>query len=148
MWLLKTNPVSFEIEPALHESVSRHTVRNPGKFKLRQRQTCMSEGPGGPPKDSKRLKAIERLKIQCTMYCNSELSFSKRASRGLELIMVAHVTSLQAAAVTKTLCRCLRMSKLLARTFSERRRTSGPATTRGPARAEPEEAALRHNDDE
>ena len=107
-------------------------MRNPGKFKLRQHQTCMSEGPGGPPKDRKRLIAIERLKIQCTKYCNSGLSFSKLANRGLELIMVAHVTSLQAAAVTKTLCRCLRLSKLLSTTFRERRRTSGPATMRGP----------------
>jgi hypothetical protein len=125
-------------------------MRNPGKFKLRKLQTCMSEGPGGPPKDRKRLKAIERLKIQCTMYCNSGLSFSKLASRGLELIMVAHVTSLQAAAVTKTLCQCFRLITLLSRTFSERRRTSGLATTRELrfARAEPEEAALRHSNDE
>lgn len=50
----------------------------------------------------------------------------------MELIILAHVTSLQAAAVTRKLCRCFRLFRLLSRTISERRRTSGPATTRKP----------------
>ena len=71
------------------------SVRKPGKFKLLKHQTCMSEGPCDPP-DRRRLKAIERLRIQCTKYCRSGISFRKLANRGLELIIAAHVTSSQA----------------------------------------------------
>ena len=108
-------------------AISR-SVRNPGKFKLIKRQTCISEGPCEPPD----LKAIERLKIQCTKYCRSGISFRKLANRGLELIIVAHVTSSQAAAITPNLWRCFKLTVLLSKTASKPRRTSGPASTRTP----------------